>query len=129
MIRGFTLDAGALIAYERGEGWIRRLLARALAKDVAVVIPATALAEAWRDRRSWVMTRLVDGATVEPLTEELAKRAGELIARVDGATTIDATVAVSAAQRGDTVITSDPIDLLRLAEDLRSIRVWGPPAG
>ncbi|MBJ7471195.1 MAG: hypothetical protein JHD16_07825, partial [Solirubrobacteraceae bacterium] len=92
-------------------------------------IPATALAEVWRDRRSWTMSQLLTACIVEPLTEELAKRAGELLSRVEGATTVDATVAVSAAQRGDTVITSAPADLMRLAEDLRSIRVWGPNFG
>lgn len=38
-------------------------------------------------------------------------------------------VAVSAAQRGDTVITSVPSDLQRLADDLGSIRVWGLAEG
>jgi predicted nucleic acid-binding protein len=65
---------------------------------------------------------------VEPLTEALAKQAGELVGRVPGSTAIDATVAVSAAQRGDTVITSDPADLQRLADDLGAIYVWGPRA-
>ncbi len=123
---GLTLDAGALIAIERRSAWMDFVLGEAIEDGRSVTIPAAALAEAWRDRRSWPLAHLLaSGVVVEPLTEQLAKRAGELVGRVDGATTIDATVAVSAAQRADTVITSDPGDLQRLADDLRSIRVWG----
>lgn len=123
---GWTLDAGALIAYEDGKEWVRRAVREAIADERPLTIPATVLAEVWRDPKSWVFSKLLEGCAVEPLTEELAKRAGELMTRVAGATTVDATVAVSAAQRGDIVITSDAKDLLRLAEDLRSIRVWAP---
>gem|GEM_PF-5497723 len=36
---------------------------------------------------------------------------------------MDATVAVSAAQRGDIVVTSDPDDMQLFADDLPAIRV------
>ncbi len=123
---GWTLDASALIAYEGGKEWFRLAIREAIADERPLTVPATALAEVWRDSRSWTLSRLVEACVVEPLSEQLAKRAGELMARVEGATTIDATVAVSAAQRGDIVVTTDASDFLRLAEDLPSIRVWGP---
>ena len=52
--------------------------------------------------------------TVEPLKESIAKAAGEALAKVAGATAVDATVMASAAQRGDRVFTSDPTDMQRL---------------
>jgi predicted nucleic acid-binding protein len=38
---------------------------------------------------------------------------------------VDAIVAQSAARRGDIILTSDPDDLQRLADDLGTIRVRG----
>jgi hypothetical protein len=42
-------------------------------------------------------------------------------AQVRGSTAIDATVMASAAQRGDRVFTSDPIDLQRLQHHFRAV--------
>lgn len=42
---------------------------------------------------------------------------------VRGATAIDAIVVASAALRGDAVLTSDPHDLLRLADYFGGVRV------
>jgi predicted nucleic acid-binding protein len=129
VIRRWTLDAGAVIAYQRGEAWMRAAVRAAIRGEAELTIPATVLAESWRgstrEHGHW-SSALIGSSVVEPLTEALAKRAGELVGRVDGATAIDATVAVSAAQRGDTVLTSDPHDLQRLADDLGTIRVWSP---
>jgi len=50
---------------------------------------------------------------VEPLTEVLAKRAGEALAAIKGATLIDAIVMASAAPRGDVVYSSELEDLER----------------
>ena len=44
---GLTLDAGALIAYERGEERMREILAVAYARGLVPTIPAVALAEVW----------------------------------------------------------------------------------
>jgi hypothetical protein len=44
----------------------------------------------------------------------LPKAAGEALAKVRGATAVDATVMASAARRGDRVFTSDPKDLQKL---------------
>jgi hypothetical protein len=62
----------------------------------------------------------VDG---DPVSEAIAKRAGEAIARVPTATVVDAIVMASAAQRGDTVYTSDYDDLSRLQAAFPSVRV------
>ena len=61
---------------------------------------------------------------VEPLTVALAKLAGEAMAAVKGASSVDAIVMASAAQRGDAVYTSDVGDLMRLGAFFPSVRVF-----
>ncbi len=41
---GLTLDAGALIAYERGEPRVREILATAFARGLVPTIPTVAIA-------------------------------------------------------------------------------------
>lgn len=130
LIDRWTLDAGAVIAFQDQKKWMRDVVAAARRGDAEITIPTTVLAESWRgstrERGFWT-AKLLGVSNVEPLSEALAKRAGELVGRVPGASAIDATVAVSAAQRrGATVLTSDPHDLQRLADDLGTIRVWSP---
>jgi predicted nucleic acid-binding protein len=123
--RGLTLDAGALIAFERGEQRVRAILREASTSDRTITVPATVVAEAWRGgRRRW-LADLLGLAVVEPLTDELARRAGELLGRTGTNNTVDATVAVSAAQRGDIIVTSDPEDMQVFADDLPVVRVLG----
>jgi len=57
------------------------------------------------------------------MDEALARAAGEAIAVITGATVVDAIVVASAARRGDTVLTSDPEDLAKLAAHFRAVRV------
>ena len=64
---------------------------------------------------------VLDLGTIEPLTERIAKAAGEANAKVQGSTPVDATVMASAAQRGDRVFTSDPLDLQKLQRHFRSV--------
>lgn len=120
---GITLDAGVLIAYDRGDPYARPLLRRAGRDRRPLTIPAPALAQAWRSAHQHHLRDLVERSTVEPLDDELARRAGELMGRTGTTDVADAAVAVSAAQRGDVVMTSDPDDLQRLADDLKTIRV------
>jgi predicted nucleic acid-binding protein len=121
--RGLTLDAGALIAYERGKASMRALVAAAQRDERPVWIPAVAVAEAWRGGNARWLNGLLGAAAIEPTTDLLARRAGELLARTRLSNTVDALVAVSAAQRGDIVVTSDPVDMHRFAADLKDIRI------
>jgi hypothetical protein len=75
-------------------------------------VPAPVIAEWWRGQE---LGRLLDGVIVEPLTRSLAMAAGEALAQTGGANAIDAIVVMSAASRGDTVLTDDPADLEALA--------------
>jgi predicted nucleic acid-binding protein len=118
-----TLDAGALIALERRSARMLRIVDAAAQADERITVPTVALAEWWRGKPSKRMARLLEGVELEPLEARLASLAGDALAAVRGATTIDAIVVASAAQRGDTIFTSDVEDLDRLARYFRSVRV------
>lgn len=114
---GLTLDAGALIAYERGEFKIRRILKTAFGRGVTPTIPAVVLAEVWRgDRKDARVAWLLKACDVEPLDEQRARAAGKLRRSTAGAGAVDACVAVGVRERGDAIATSDPDDMRRLLE-------------
>src|SRR4051794_17327485 len=121
---GITFDTGALIALERRGQRIRKVLERATEQKVRITVPAAVVTEWWRSR-SDVRELILAAVRVEPLSESLAKVAGEALAAVKGATVIDAIVMASAAQRGDVVYTADVSDLAKLAGYFRAVRVLG----
>ena len=119
---GITLDTGALIALERRNPRMAKIIHEATAERVVVTVPAAVVAEWWRgsSRRTGGILAMFN---VEPLTERLAKLTGEALAAVEGASVVDAMVMVSAAIRGDVVYTSDEDDLVRLREHCPNTRV------
>src|SRR3954469_14889671 len=118
---GITFDTGALIALERRGQRIRKVLERATEQKVRITVPAAVITEWWRSRND-VRERILAGVRVEPLSESLAKVAGEALAAIKGATPIDAIVMASAAQRGDVVYTTDVSDLANLTSYFQSVR-------
>jgi predicted nucleic acid-binding protein len=119
---GLTFDTGALIALERRAQRMRAIVERALEKDQPITVPADVVGEWWRGRTD-LRDSIVAAVDIEPLTEALAKRAGEALAAVPGATLVDAIVMASAASRGDIVYTSDVDDLERLRRRFPGVRV------
>jgi predicted nucleic acid-binding protein len=114
-VAGLTLDAGALIAYERGEERVREILAVSYARGLVPTIPAVALAEVWRgDAKDARVARLLKACSIEALDERSARAAGRLRRATPGASTIDACIAVGVSQRRDAIATSDPDDLRKL---------------
>ncbi len=112
---GLTLDAGALIAYERGDERVREILAVAYARGFVPTIPAIALAEVRRgDAKDARVARLLKASSIESVDERLARAAGSLRRAIPGAGTIDACIAVGVRRRGDTIATSDPDDMRAL---------------
>src|SRR6478609_7539809 len=100
-------------AYEKG-----------LQVKIGITVPAAVITEWWRSRND-AREIILAGVRVEPLSESLAKLAGEALAAVKSATPIDAIVLASAAQRGDLVYTSDVSDLTKLTSYFREVRVLG----
>lgn len=112
---GLTLDAGALIAYERGQERIRKILAVSYERGLVPTIPAIALAEVWRgDAKDARIARLLKACSIEVVDEKLARTAGSLRRATPGADAIDACIAVGVRRRGDTIATSDPNDMRAL---------------
>jgi predicted nucleic acid-binding protein len=101
---------------------MREILERALAKDQPITVPADVVAEWWRGRTD-LRDGILECVDVEPLTEELAKTAGEVLAAVSGATLVDAIVMASAASRGDIVYSTDVGDLQRIQRHFPAVRV------
>ncbi len=116
---GATFDTGALIALERRDLSMVIKLRVLHQAGIPITIPANAVVEWWRKGHG--QTTILELGTVEPLKESIAKAAGEALAKVRGATAVDATVMASAAQRGDRVFTSDPKDMQRLQGYFRAI--------
>ena len=123
---GLTLDAGALIAFERNDRRVVALLARALAHELPLVVPAGVVGQVWRDgRRQARLARLLaaDEVEVELFDDRRARAAGQLCGVKRTSDVIDASVVLGARERSDRVMTSDPDDLGRLDATLELIVV------
>jgi predicted nucleic acid-binding protein len=123
---GITLDTGVFIALERRQRRALALWAEWARSMVTLTVPAVVIAEWWRDRQ-WDAVRWLGGVDVEPVDESLARIAGEVLGelRLGREHTIDAVVMASAAQRGDTLYTSDFDDMTRLSTRFPGVRVLG----
>jgi hypothetical protein len=119
--RGLTLDAGALIAAERRSEIFRAAWREAVRRRATITIPAAVFAQAWRGRNPMI-DRLLPACVVEPLTEDDARSIGRLLAVTGTSDIVDAIVVIGASTRDDAILTSDPDDLSRLVETLRSGR-------
>lgn len=120
---GLTFDTGALIALQRRKQRMSAVFAAANRQGITITVPTVAIAEWWRGTAVRRADLLLAAVTVEPLSLDLSKAAGEAQAAVRGATTIDAIVMASAAQRGDIVYTSDPEDLTAMQSHFPGVRV------
>jgi hypothetical protein len=112
-----VLDAGALVALERGEKRMIALLHRALAQRRTFRVPAGVVGQAWRDGRVQVtLARFLGSDEVEiiALDDSLARACGELCDARGSSDIVDASVVLLARQERDPIVTSDPIDLRRL---------------
>jgi PIN domain len=112
-----VLDAGALIAVERGDRATVALIEAARRDGRSIVVPAGVVGQTWRDGARQAMLARVLGArevSVEPLTDALARAAGELCNRTGTADVIDASVVVAARRYQAVVLSSDRGDLSRL---------------
>lgn len=114
---GVTMDAGALIAVDRGDRRVLVLLARALETGAVVTVPATALAQAIRrPERQARLARLIrqPGADVISLDRADATSTGRLLAASGTSDIADAHVVICARRASQPVVTSDPGDLRAL---------------
>lgn len=119
--RPVVLDAGGLIAVDRADRRIIRLLE--LAQEVH--IPAGALAQVWRNPARQVrLARVVnaESVTIHQLDAPLAKATGQLCAATGTADVVDASVVLLARLTGGVAVTSDPDDLHRIDPAIDLVR-------
>jgi predicted nucleic acid-binding protein len=117
-LRGdLVLDAGALIALERGSEAVAALAEQVAEIGATAVVPASALAQVWRGGpRSAPLARLIDGCEGDSLDEDRAKEVGERLGARGASDIADAHVVCCALQHRAAVVTSDPADMEALVE-------------
>jgi len=123
---GLTLDAGALIAVDRGDRRIRWLIDAAVENGQPVHVVPGVLAQVWRDgSRQVVLARLLARleVTLTVLEPRVAKLVGELIGVTGHADVTDVHVALHARLHNHAVMTSDPDDIRAVDPSLTLIEV------
>lgn len=124
------LDAGPLIAIDRGEHAARAFVARALDNSAVLRTTAPVVAQVWRNGHLQArLARLLDGVEHFDFTRNDARDVGELLRRTRTADVVDAHIVVLAARLGDGVLTTDAGDLAQLASDLGHLapQIYGWP--
>jgi PIN domain nuclease of toxin-antitoxin system len=127
-----VLDAGALIAFERNNAFVRALVERALTRSRSpgrkhftycpFFVPAGVVGQVIRNKQTQVqLGALLSSSLVNvvPLDRALAEACGILCARTRTKDVIDAAVVLIARQHNATVVTSDPEDLRALDATVR----------
>ncbi len=120
-MNGVVFDTGALIALERGDRSIAILISEARRSNAVLTIPAGCVAQAWRNpaRQVRVATLLrLPNVDIVGMDATEARRIGLLLAATHTADIVDAHVAICAQRLHQTVLTSDPKDIERLAPNL-----------
>ena len=123
---GLTLDAGALVAFERNERRIVALLLRNIQHGHRLAVPGGVVGQMWRDwRRQARLARLLGAAHTEviALDDQRAREAGQLCGVRGTTDVIAASVVLCARTRGDRIVTSDPDDIRRLDPSIPLITV------
>jgi predicted nucleic acid-binding protein len=121
---GVTFDTGALIALERSDRRVLALLARAVATDATITVPASVLAQVIREpARQVLISRLIrqPNTRVPPLDAAAAVQIGRLLAASRTSDVVDAHVVLCAREADGSIVTTDPQDLARLDPGARLV--------
>lgn len=111
-----VLDAGALLAVERGNRDVIALLKRELIAGRPPVTHGGVIGQVWRGGpRQANLARLLPALSVVAIDGELGRKVGVLLGRARRTDVIDAAI-VLVASDGDEILTSDARDLMPLAD-------------
>ncbi|MEX1007128.1 MAG: hypothetical protein WD271_04715 [Acidimicrobiia bacterium] len=107
-----VLDAGALVAVDRGDRAITRRLRVAQIHGLELRTHPLVVAQVWRDAsgRQANVGWLLKAVDVVPIDDQLGRACGVLLSVAGTGGAIDAAV-VLVARDGDEIITSDPDDV------------------
>jgi hypothetical protein len=115
----YILDAGALVAAERGDRRAFTILKAAQERTTPMATSAGVVAQVWYDgSRQARLATVLRRCEVVDLTASSARLIGPLLRATSTSDVVDAHVALL-ARPGDAVVTSDPRDLHRLLDQLR----------
>jgi predicted nucleic acid-binding protein len=124
--QAIVLDAGALVAFERGDARMRALCREVVNGRAQLVIPAAVVAQVFRDRARQVALRALlksEHSRVPALDQPLAEAAGVLCGQTGTSDIVDASVVLLARRERAPVVTSDVKDLRRLDTTVRLERI------
>ncbi|HVE45862.1 MAG TPA: hypothetical protein VNA57_03825 [Acidimicrobiales bacterium] len=112
-----VLDAGALVAVERGDRDMIAIIKRERLENRSPLTHGGVIGQVWRGGhgRQANLARLLPGVDVQAIDEHLGRRAGVILAAAGTDDVIDAAVMLL-AHDGDEIFTSDPADLRTLAQ-------------
>jgi ribosomal protein L18 len=119
--RPIVLDAGALIAFERGLVRMRLLVETAFRQDRRLIVTTGVVAQVWRDgARQARVAALVHDRRLEvvPLSLDGAKAVGVLCGRNRASDVVDGHVALVAAGLDGIVVTSNLADISRFGDSI-----------
>jgi hypothetical protein len=116
-VSALVLDAGALVAVDRGDRAMMARLRVAQQHSVELRSNAMVVAQVWRARhgRQASLALLLRAVDIRAVSPPEGRQAGVLLGMTGTSDPVDATV-VLLASPGDRILTSDPGDLTRLAE-------------
>lgn len=117
MTRGLTLDAGALVAIDRGDARVRALLAEAIRRGWELAVLPEVIAQVWRGgpRQARLAAFLAAEDLRIPVYDALTARAvGVLCGSSGHADVVDAHVVLHAVAQGHAIVTSDRRDVAKI---------------
>lgn len=111
-----VLDAGALIAIDRADPRILRLLDSARRDQLELRTSSAVVAQVWCDGAKQArLSSMLRAVREVPLDQRRSRTVGSLLAACQQVDIVDAAI-VDVADNGDQLVTSDPDDIARLAE-------------
>jgi hypothetical protein len=114
-----VLDAGALVAIDRGVSLVGAILARARRQGHPLMTSAAVVAQVWRHGpRQAILAHILAGVESVPLDLPIGKQIGSLLGQTHTLDVVDAHVARLVSD-GDHVLTSDPGDIALLLDARR----------
>lgn len=111
------LDAGFLIAIDRGESSSRAMLMALARAKVPLHTTHPVVAQVWRDGSTQArLTTFLKSVMVHPLDD--GRALGRLLALAGTRDVVDAHLVMVAVRLDDSILTGDPDDLSRITEAL-----------
>ena len=111
-------DTGALLAAERRNPDFLALHDELTAARIRPIVPVVVLAQAWRGGPQHQISRVLNACDIVPDDERTGRAAGVACAASGTADVVDAIVVATAVRHQAPVVTSDPCDLIHIANSI-----------